>query len=111
MCLGLALSVGFLAGAGRRQTPLASVRSDERINPNEAPTASLARLPGIGPTRARAIVAFREQRQEQGGGGPVFRSADDLQQVNGIGPATVGRIRSLLWFDSPDPEAGESTGR
>jgi len=32
-----------------------------KINPNTADWASMTRLPGIGPTRARAIVAFREK--------------------------------------------------
>jgi len=110
-CVCLALSVGFLVGARHRQTKAPSVRPDEKINPNEAPAASLARLPGVGPTRARAIVAYRERVREQEGVRSVFHRADDLEQVRGIGPATVDGIRAWLRFDSPLEEADRSAPR
>jgi competence protein ComEA len=47
----------------------------------------LTRIPGIGPSLAGRIVAWRE-------GHGAFRSLDDLEKVPGIGPATVARIRS-----------------
>jgi len=46
-------------------------------------------LPGIGPAKARAIVADREGR------GP-FRRLEDLARVSGIGPATVSRIAGMV---------------
>jgi len=73
----------------------------ERINPNEAPVASLARLPGIGVARARAIVAFREDLRRQGRQDPAFHGAEDLCEVHGIGPATLEGVRPWLRFDPP----------
>jgi len=68
------------------------------IDPNSAPWWELTVLPGIGEQRARAIVAFREAAQEPGTAKAVFRSAEDLAQVRGIGPRTVERIKPHLRF-------------
>ncbi|HEX8906327.1 MAG TPA: ComEA family DNA-binding protein, partial [Longimicrobiaceae bacterium] len=57
------------------------------ISLNSASAQELTRLPGIGPSLAGRIVAWRE-------GHGAFRTLDDLAQVPGIGPATVARIRS-----------------
>lgn len=75
--------------------------SGERINPNEAPVASLARLPGIGVARARAIVAFRDSLRSQGRQDPAFQCAEDLSKIRGIGPTTLAGIRPWLRFDPP----------
>lgn len=63
----------------------------EKINVNTAPVLDLARLPGIGETRARAIVAHR---QEQGS----FQSPEDLLLVSGIGEATLEKMRPYIEF-------------
>ncbi len=68
----------------------------ERINPNSAPAASLMRLPGIGRVRAMDIVDFR---QAQPPNRPAFQSADDLQNIRGIGPVTAEKIAPYLVFD------------
>lgn len=57
------------------------------VNINSATETELVTLPSIGPSKARAIV---EYRQQQGG----FKSIDDLQQVKGIGPATLEKLRA-----------------
>lgn len=57
------------------------------ININSASETELVALPGIGPSKARAIA---EYRQKQGG----FKSIDDLQQVKGIGSATLEKLRA-----------------
>ncbi|MBP6572141.1 MAG: helix-hairpin-helix domain-containing protein, partial [Gemmatimonadales bacterium] len=53
------------------------------FDPNRAGVAEWDALPGIGPTRAKAIVAFRDSA------GP-FRRLDDLRRVPGL-PASVLR--------------------
>ncbi len=63
----------------------------ERIDPNAASFASLLRLPGVGPTRAEAIIAYRRTH-----GGACFRTAADLQAVHGIGEGTVRRVTPYL---------------
>ncbi|MBC7750891.1 MAG: helix-hairpin-helix domain-containing protein [Candidatus Saccharibacteria bacterium] len=57
------------------------------VNINSASETELVALPGIGPSKAKAIT---EYRQQQGG----FKSIDDLQQVKGIGPATLEKLRA-----------------
>ncbi len=75
------------------------IELDGRINPNNAPVASLMRLPGVGLGRAQAIAAYREDFLVNGGQPPVFKDCNDLQKVKGIGPATVRNIKLLLQFE------------
>jgi competence protein ComEA len=60
-----------------------------RLNLNAATAEQLERLPGIGPSLASRIVAFRGKH------GP-FASVDDLVHVGGIGPATLDRVRDRV---------------
>ncbi len=75
------------------------IRLDNLINPNDAPLASLARLPGIGIARAEAMIAYRRNFVETNGNRKPFQSCDDLQKVNGIGPKTAQNIREWLKFE------------
>jgi competence protein ComEA len=59
------------------------------IDLNAASEADLDALPGVGPTTARAIVAYREAH------GP-FHQVDDLTDVQGIGPARLDALRELV---------------
>lgn len=76
-----------------------AVKLDDRVNPNDAPVASLVRLPGIGLSRAQAIVSYREGLSSQGEGRRVFRDCGDLQKVKGIGPKTAHDIGQWLKFE------------
>jgi len=95
----LVLTLGFAAKILERTEHAPISGLVERINPNEAPTASLMRLPQIGAARARAIVAHRNRAGTQEGQAPVFKKADDLRQIKGIGPAIVENLRPWLQFD------------
>jgi competence ComEA-like helix-hairpin-helix protein len=61
------------------------------IDPNDAPAEDLELLPGVGPTLARTIVAYRLEHAK-------FTKADDLLGVPGIGPKTLERFRRHLTF-------------
>jgi len=61
----------------------------QKIDINRAEPWLLQALPGIGETRAQAIVGYRNEQ------GP-FRRVEDLLKVSGIGPATFQRIRDLI---------------
>lgn len=74
------------AEEARASTPLGA---GERLDPNEAPEVELRRLPGIGPSRASAIVRERSSR------GP-FRSVEDLLRVPGIGRKTLEKLARHL---------------
>jgi len=67
-----------------------------RIDLNAASVADLMTLPGIGRTRAVAVVLHRVRHGR-------FRSLDDLVRVDGLGPATVASLRPYLL----DPEQGD----
>jgi DNA uptake protein ComE-like DNA-binding protein len=107
MSICLALSLGFAREMLERteDSPVSSL--GERINPNEAPVASLMRLPQIGAARARAMVAHRDRAGTRKGRTPVFKKADDLRQINGIGPAIVEGLRPWLRFDNPPQDGNE----
>jgi len=75
-------------GVGPPEQGPPSVEQDARININEAGPGELVQLPGIGPTRAQAIVAEREKRR--------FRRIEDIIRVPGIGRKTFGRIRHSI---------------
>ena len=72
---------------------------EAKVNPNTAPVASLIRLPGIGLTRARAIVAYRDRFRRQTGREAAFGGSGDLQQISGIGPKTAQTMAGWLQFD------------
>lgn len=74
------------------------IELDGRINPNDASSASLERLSGIGIGRAGAIVAYRENFSGQEPSSPAFQNCDDLQKVKGIGPKTAQNISGFLKF-------------
>lgn len=56
---------------------------------NTATVTELDALPGVGPSKAAAIVQYREQHGR-------FAAVDDLAQVRGFGPAVVSRLRGQL---------------
>lgn len=77
----------------------------ERINPNTASWASLSRLPGIGPSHAKAIVSYRQAFAASHDGRPAFARAQDLDDVPGIGAKTVEEIAPYLEFPTPATSA------
>lgn len=93
------LSIGFGASNLVGDELSFEMGLDERVNPNDAPIASLVRLPGIGVGRAEAIVDYRENFSEQDDSTQVFQEPNDLQKVKGIGPKTVQNINEWLKFE------------
>lgn len=59
------------------------------ININTATAAELAKLPGVGPKTAEAIIA---EREKSGG----FKSTDDLMKIKGIGPKKFDKIKDMI---------------
>jgi comEA protein len=91
----LLLSCGFhtsaIASAMNESASASAHQASQRININHASAEQLAALPGIGAVKADAIITLREQK-----GG--FTSSSELQEVRGIGPATVTRLEPLISF-------------
>jgi competence ComEA-like helix-hairpin-helix protein len=64
------------------------------VNLNTASGDELERLPGIGPSRARAILELRVRLKR-------FARIEDLLRVKGIGRATFRRLRPLVTLQGP----------
>ena len=65
------------------------------VNVNTATQSELETLPSIGPARARAIIAFREES------GP-FVSVEEITAVSGIGQGILNNLQGLITVeDSP----------
>ncbi len=78
----LALALPTLAAESFRGT----------VNINTATAEQLEMLPGIGESRAQAVVA---ERKRSGG----FKRVDDLLAVKGIGEASLDKLRPYLTLD------------
>ena len=81
--LGVALLL-WLAQPAFAAEPLSGV-----VNVNLASVEELTMLPGVGETRAKAIIALRENK-----GG--FDSVDELVEVKGIGDSLLGKLRPYV---------------
>jgi len=66
--------------------PAAQTSPDGKININTATAAELEQLNGIGPTKAEAIVQYREAHG-------LFTSLQQITSVSGIGDATYEKIK------------------
>jgi competence ComEA-like helix-hairpin-helix protein len=64
------------------------------VNLNTASAAELQQVPGIGPATADKILQARKAYGK-------FKSVDDLQAVQGIGPKRLGKMRKYLTVDAP----------
>jgi competence protein ComEA len=96
------VGAGLLSVIGPHLTFSGTARSPNLIAPpspappapapldlNTATEAELVRLPGIGPSRARDIVAYRERHGS-------FSRVADLDRIPGIGPAALAKLSPLF---------------
>ncbi len=81
-------------------TPVASTSSSSQptggalVDINSASATQLETLPGIGPSKSAAILAYRADN------GP-FSSCNDLTRVTGIGPATLANLAASCTATPP----------
>ncbi len=61
----------------------------EKINLNKATQTELETLPGIGPSTAEKIIAYRKENGN-------FKNIEDIMNVNGIGESKYSKIRDLI---------------
>ena len=61
----------------------------EEININTASLEELDSLPGIGPSKAQAIIDYRELNGD-------FQNIEDIMNVSGIGQATFDNIKDII---------------
>ena len=74
--------------------PVAPTQERQRININTASVEMLDSLPDIGPVKAKAIVAYRNEHG-------LFQRTDELMKVPGIGPTTYQTLRDLVTVGEP----------
>jgi competence protein ComEA len=78
------------------------------VNINTATKEELITLKGIGEKKAQAIIDYRKKNGD-------FKSVDDLEKVEGIGPGTMKQIRAQISvtgktsIDKPE-KAGKAKG-
>jgi competence protein ComEA len=79
------------AGADTEQSaaPTGSTNATGKININTATVDDLDKLPGIGSTRAGAIIAYRQEHGR-------FLQIEDLKKVPGIGVKMFDQIRDKV---------------
>jgi competence protein ComEA len=82
-----ALAVAALIGAVGIAAP-ARADVDHKIDINTASADELATLPGIGESKAKAIVDYRAA--------DPFQTVEDLKKVKGIGDKTFESLRPNL---------------
>ena len=63
-----------------------------KININTADSETLQELPNIGPTKAQAIIEYRNQNGS-------FKSIDEIKNVKGIGDKTFEQLKDLICID------------
>ena len=66
---------------------LVSAWSLAAVNINTATAEELKALPGIGPSKAAAIVEYRTQNGK-------FKSVDELKNVKGIGEGILSKLKA-----------------
>lgn len=75
-------------GDPKQASDSSSSSSEGVVNVNTATAAQLSLLPGVGPSRAEAIIRARERRP--------FRNVNELARVRGIGRATIIQLRPYV---------------
>jgi len=84
--VGLVLLAGMAGRADARTADPSGV-----VNVNTATEAQLTLLPGVGPSKARAILEYRQKSR--------FKSTGDLVKVKGIGRKLLDRIEPYVRVD------------
>jgi competence protein ComEA len=84
LALALVTTIALIAGPSLAAGD--SARLTGTVNVNTATADELQLLPGIGESRARAVIAMRKQR-----GG--FKSVTELTDVKGIGDVALAKLR------------------
>ncbi|EPD54367.1 comEA protein [Paenisporosarcina sp. HGH0030] len=70
-------------------TPDSTREKSTIININTADEMTLMTLSGIGPSKAKAILAYREEKG-------LFQSIEDLKEVSGIGDQTFEQLKDFI---------------
>ena len=78
-----------LTGLGAVGSLQEETATDGKINLNSATESDLQTIPGIGPSKAAAIMEYRDTN------GP-FKSVEDLMEISGIGEKTFEKLKEHI---------------
>lgn len=87
--VGIALAAPGGDATGDAGTKTEKVEAADTVDINRAGTAELQSLPGIGPSLAARIIAYRDEN------GP-FERVEQLLAVRGIGPKLLARLKDRV---------------
>ena len=85
--------VSFVSSVSPGSSAWAAKNVEGAVNLNTAPPEVLGLLPGIGPSKAQAILAYRKRHP--------FRTVDELVRIKGIGRKMVRALRPHLAIGGP----------
>lgn len=94
----LTVLISLNAQAGQKQTEVTKAVDSPTsqlnqqllsVNINTADVSDLIRLKGVGESKAKAIVEFREKNGQ-------FKAINELEQVKGIGTKLVEKNKSVI---------------
>jgi competence protein ComEA len=99
LLIAVAGLIGWRWYADNRGTRPTDLHRDltHRVDLNRATRSDLMQIPGVGAGMADRIVAYRE-------GQGRFKQVEDLAGVNGIGDATLHKLRPWVSVDGIDDE-------
>ena len=80
---------GYSAGSLKEAEAGKPAAGGDRVNINTASLEELCKIPGIGTTRAAAIVSYREDHGS-------FKSPEEIMQVSGIKEGTYEKIKDSI---------------
>ena len=85
------LSLSAIAQAAPKgdEAKPAAVEASGTVNLNTATEDELVQLPGVGPSKAQAIVAYRTKHGS-------FKKVDDITRVRGFGWKTFKKLKPYL---------------
>ncbi|MFB1080603.1 helix-hairpin-helix domain-containing protein [Jeotgalibacillus sp. JSM ZJ347] len=61
----------------------------DKININRATQSELESIPGIGPSKAAAIIQYREEKGQ-------FKSIEEIMNISGIGEKTFDKLKESI---------------
>lgn len=94
-------SIPSEGSAGVAEVTPTKVKPRGPLDLNRADSLALLELPGIGPTKVKALLAWRRSHGR-------FSRVEDLLKVKGIGPATFKRLRDQVRVVDEGARARES---
>jgi len=93
------LASAFAVLACLAAAPMATAAGSGAVDLNTATEEELVALPGIGPSKAKAILEYRGEHP--------FASVEDLMNVRGIGEHTFESLKDKVRVGSAETESAK----